>query len=142
MSLDLGSPASLPERRLTVSGCQALLQRHHEGRMSYQSGRGPRAVVVNYAVEQDCVLVRLPEYNELLQYSVDTETTLAVDEPCTPTGCAATVLVTGTARSCLPRSTALASLHEDWPDGVPTTVLRLPLTRLRGTEHWRSQSLD
>jgi len=110
--------------------------------MSYQSGRGPRAVVVNYAVEQDCVLVRLPEYNEALQYSLDTETTLAVDEPCTPAGCAATVLVTGTARPCLPRSTALACLHEDWPDGVPTTVVRLPLTRLRGTEHWLSQSLD
>jgi hypothetical protein len=140
MSLDLSSPASLSERRLSVSGCRALLDRHQEGRMSYQSGRGPRSVVVNYALDRDAVLVRLPDYNELLQYSRDAETTLAVDEPCTPSGCAATVLVTGTTHSCHPCPTALRALDEHWPDSVPTTVLRLPLTRVRGTEHWSVQS--
>jgi len=109
--------------------------------MSYQSGRGPRAVVVTYALDGDGVLVRLPSYNELLQYSLDVETTLEVDEVCSPSGCSATVLVTGKPHICCPRSTALHCL-EHWPHGVPTTVLRLPLTDVRGSEHPAPRPLD
>ncbi|MFL6064670.1 MAG: hypothetical protein ACJ72G_08375 [Friedmanniella sp.] len=134
MSLDLQAPSPVAERQLSLSGCCAVLDRHREGRMFYQSGRGPRAVVVTYALDGDGVLVRLPSYNELLQYSRDAETTLEVDEVCSPSGRSATVLVTGKPHICCPRSTALSCL-EHWPHGVPTTVLKLPLTDVRGSEH-------
>jgi hypothetical protein len=134
VSLDLQAPSPVAERRLSLSGCCAVLDRHREGRMFYQSGRGPRAVVVTYALDGDGVLVRLPSYNELLQYSRDAETTLEVDEVCSPSGRSATVLVTGRPHICCPRSTALNCL-EHWPHGVPTTVLKLPLTDVRGSEH-------
>ena len=40
-------------RRLSPHECKAWLCSHHEGRLGYQSGKGPRSVVVSYSVAED-----------------------------------------------------------------------------------------
>ena len=53
-------------RRLSAHECKAWLCSHHEGRLGYQSGRGHRSVVVSYAIADDQILVRLPDYNDIV----------------------------------------------------------------------------
>ena len=66
-------------RRLSPHECKAWLCSHHEGRLGYQSGRGHRSVVVSYAVAGDQILVRLPDYNDIVHYAPGAEVSLDVD---------------------------------------------------------------
>ena len=66
-------------RRLSVHECKAWICSHHEGRFGYQSGRGHRSVVVSYAVAGDQILVRLPDYNDIVHYAPGSEVSLDVD---------------------------------------------------------------
>ena len=66
-------------RRLSPHECKAWLCSHHEGRFGYQSGRGHRSVVVSYAVAGDQILVRLPDYNDIVHYAPGAEVSLDVD---------------------------------------------------------------
>ena len=59
-------------RPLTTGECRRWLQEHHEGRLGYLSGRGPRSVVVSYAVADDEILMRVPDYNDIAQYAPGT----------------------------------------------------------------------
>ena len=71
VSLDLGTPQADTEvscRVLTDMECRSWISNHDEGLLGYQTGRGPRAVVVSYAVTDDQVVSRVPEYNEIGQY--------------------------------------------------------------------------
>src|SRR5881398_1992537 len=56
-------------RPLSALECRSWLADHQEGRLDYRTGRGPRSLVVRYAVRADAVLVRVPTYNDLLQYA-------------------------------------------------------------------------
>jgi hypothetical protein len=84
--------------------------------------------VVRYAVEADAVLVRVPTYNDLLQYAPGEPVTLEVEQRCAPDEFE-TVTVSGTARLLEPSVRVLA---EDWPRGLPTDVIAVPIQRIDG----------
>ncbi len=86
----------LATRRLSPPECRAWLSEHHEGRLGYLSGRGPRSVVVCYAMAGDRIMLRLPDYNDIVHYAPGSEISLAVDG--TGTTHRETVNVTGPPR--------------------------------------------
>jgi hypothetical protein len=123
-------------RRLSPHECKAWVCSHHEGRLGYQSGRGHRAVVVFYAVAGDQILVRLPDYNDIVRYAPGAEISLAVDGG-TPAAHRETVTVTGTAELAENTYRPLidqAAFEEDWPSDVRTSVICLPLNTVEGFE--------
>ena len=71
---------SLPARRLSLGECRDCLLRRHEGRLAYSTGRGPRSVVINYAVQDHEIVLRVPEFNEICQYAPGCEVCLVIDE--------------------------------------------------------------
>ena len=129
-------------RSLSLAECRRWLQQHHEGRLSYLSGRGPRSVVVSYAVAGDEVLVRVPDYNDIAQYAPGAEVTLAVDgvvEPNPPSSPEIEeVSVTGIAAQAdaahRPPQVDTVRFDESWPTGVKTSVVSLPMTQLTGVQ--------
>jgi hypothetical protein len=123
-------------RRLSPHECKAWVCSHHEGRLGYQSGRGHRSVVVFYAVAGDQILVRLPDYNDIVRYAPGAEISLAVDGG-TPAAHRETVTVTGTAELAANTHRPLidqAAFEEDWPSDVRTSVICLPLSTVEGFE--------
>jgi hypothetical protein len=114
--------------RLTSIECRSWLNSHHEGRLDYRTGRGPRSLVVRYAVVTDTVLVRVPTYNDLLQYAPGESVTLEVDDRLTGDRFE-TVAVTGTA-TLVEREPAV--LADDWPGDLPTRVIMVPIQTIEG----------
>ncbi len=123
-------------RRLSRTECRDWLTRHREGRLGYRSGRGPRSVVVSYAVAGEQIVVRLPDYNDIAHYAPGAEITLDVDsEPDERRSGPETVNVSGLAEQADPdEDLGEVDFAESWPDGVGTTVLLLPLTAVQGFE--------
>jgi hypothetical protein len=123
-----GRGAALIDRSLSAGECRSWLDGHTEGRIDYCTGRGPRSLVVRYVLEDDAVLVRVPTYNDLLQYAPGESVTLEVEERCAP-DTFEIVTVTGTAALVDPAVDALA---EDWPPELPTDVISVPIQRIDG----------
>ena len=123
----------LGSTRLSFLECRDWLVRHHEGRIDYRTGRGPRSLVVRYAVEADAVLVRVPTYNDLLQYAPGEAVTLEVEQRCAPDAFE-TVTVTGTACLLEPDGSGSCgrALADDWPRELPTDVIRVPIQQIDG----------
>ena len=48
-------------RRLSRGECRAWLAQHDEGRLGYRTGRGPRSLVIRYAVADDGEDLRIVE---------------------------------------------------------------------------------
>jgi hypothetical protein len=93
-------------------------------------------VVVSYAVAGDQVLVRLPDYNDIVHYAPGAEVSLDVDGG-TPAAHRETVTVTGTAELAASAQAPLidqAAFQEDWPSDVRTSVICLPLNTMEGFE--------
>jgi nitroimidazol reductase NimA-like FMN-containing flavoprotein (pyridoxamine 5'-phosphate oxidase superfamily) len=123
-------------RRLTPHECKAWLCSHHEGRLGYRSGKGPRSVVVSYAVAEDQIVLRLPDYNDIVHYAPGAEVSLDVDGG-TPAAHRETVVVTGQAaiaENDQERLIDQTALLEQWPPDVPTHVICVPLTAVEGFE--------
>ena len=87
------SPPDSDESSIVGPGVSVLVGWASSGTVGYLTGRGPRAVVVNYAVTDDQVVFRLPEYNEICQYAPGREITLNVSCVCASTR--TEVVVTG-----------------------------------------------
>ena len=118
-------------RRLSASECRRWVEQHHEGRLGYLSGRGPRSVVVSYTVVGDQIRVRVPDYNDIAQYAPGARVTLAVDGAAEDTSAIEEVSVTGTAGQGDRNDRAAgdtAPFDESWPAAVKTSVVTLPLT--------------
>src|SRR5690242_3298748 len=125
------------EVSLPPSECRRWLRHHHEGRLSYLSGRGPRSVVVSYAVADDMILVPIPDYNEIAQYAPETEIRLdvgefAADDNTRPAVEEVTVRGTARLRKSGPAGAVDELLGQTWPSSAKTSVLTLPLTRVEG----------
>ncbi len=124
-------------RSLSPVECRDRLQRRHEGRLSCLTGRGPRAVVIDYAVDGNDIVLRIPEYNDLAPYATSSEITLLVDVPGPPGSGPALVTVTGRAE-VVEHGEHIApgpkELAEVWPSGLQTWTLRLSLEHLEGYE--------
>ena len=123
------------QRRLSASECRRWVEQHHEGRLGYLSGRGPRSVVVSYTVVGDQIRVRVPDYNDIAQYAPGARVTLAVDRSAEDTSAIEEVSVTGTAGQGDRNDRApggIAPLDESWPAAVKTSVVTLPLEEMEG----------
>lgn len=125
-----------PARRLSRAECTDWLSSHREGRLGYTSGRGPRSVVVSYAMAGEHIVVRVPDYNDIAHYAPGAAVTFDVeDDQAEPAPRPETVSVSGTA-ALVDRPDELGGVDfaESWPDGVGTAVVSLPLTAVEGFE--------
>ena len=126
---------SHPARRLSPRECRYRLLRRHEGRLAYSTGRGPRCVVVNYAVHDDEIVLRVPEFNEICQYAPGREVCLVIDEIVGADGEWVEVTASGVAwvvDHCEHTSREGDDLDEVWPSGVTASTLRVAITELYG----------
>ena len=67
------------ERQLSPIECHAWLSSHHEGRLSYLSGRGSRSVVVLYTLADQGIVMRLPDYHDAAHYAPGAEVRFDVE---------------------------------------------------------------
>src|SRR5215213_4813803 len=126
-------------RGLSYGECRIWLDHHSEGQLGYIGGRGPRSVVVSYAVTDDQILFLVPAYNEITQYVPGKQVTFQVaGESSGPAPqCYDTVSVTGTANFlCLTQAPMVRRTNfvELWPPDITTSVICLPLAELEGSE--------
>jgi hypothetical protein len=92
-------------------------------------------VVVNYAVHDDEIVLRVPEFNEICQYAPGCEVCLVIDEMLGADGEWVEVTASGVASvvdHCEHTSTERDDLDEVWPSGVTTSTLRVPIAELHG----------
>jgi hypothetical protein len=92
--------------------------------------------VVSYAIAEDQILMRLPDYNDIVHYAPGCEVRLDVDGG-TPAAHRETVIVTGTAELAEDAQRPLidkAAFEEDWPSDVRTSVICLPVSAVEGFE--------
>ena len=129
-------------RALSAGECREWLARHHEGRLSYETGRGSRSVVVPYAITGDQVMLRLPAFNEIVQYAPGERVRLDVDGAAAQAGEFDAVSVTGTAQLAGARdarATHLTDFAESWPAGVNTSVICMPMLDIEGMKRHRER---
>jgi nitroimidazol reductase NimA-like FMN-containing flavoprotein (pyridoxamine 5'-phosphate oxidase superfamily) len=132
-------------RALSRSECRIWLDHHSEGQLAYISGRGPRSLVVSYAVTDDQIFFLVPAYNEITQYVPGKQVAFQVAGE--SSGPAPqyydTVSVTGTANfSCLRQAPMVRRTNfvEFWPPDVTTSVICLPMAELEGSETQRTRA--
>ena len=126
-------------RDMSYGECRTWLDHHSEGQLEYVGGRGPRSVVVSYAVTDDQILFLVPAYNEITQYVPGRQVTFQVaGESSGPAPWHHdTVSVTGTAsppRLAQARIVRKTNFVELWPPHVTTSVICLPMAELKGSE--------
>lgn len=114
---------------LTGAECRSWLGGRREGRLSYQTGRGERTVVVSFAVADDRLLFRVPEYSEIYQYARGRQIDMLVYDT-DPGGTSTRVVVTGV--GYLDENQA-GDPAEHWPSGVSTHLMCLDLADVHGT---------
>jgi hypothetical protein len=81
-------------------------------------------------------LLRLPDYNDIVQYAPGSEVSLDVDGG-TPAAHRETVVVTGRAALAGNRQEPLidqTAFLEEWPPDVHTSVICVPVTAIEGFE--------
>ena len=100
--------------------------------MSYQTGRGPRAVVLSYAFTDAAVVFLLPEYNEICQYAPGQQIAMRVSA-LTPDDNITEVVVTGIGHLPEARVADTVDHPEHWPPGVSTHMVCLDLVNLEGS---------
>jgi hypothetical protein len=91
-------------------------------------------VVVLYAVAEGQILMRLPDYNDIVHYAPGEQVTLEVAGAVTPSGDLGTVTVTGTAHLVGSEQLGIESdavFVEPWPAGVSTSIIGLPIEDVR-----------
>src|SRR5918996_4255268 len=126
-------------RDMSYGECRIWLEGHTEGQLGYIGGRGPRSVVVSYAVTDDQILFLVPAYNEITQYVPGKQVTFQVGGESSGPGPRYydTVSVTGTANvPCLEQTPIVRRTNfvELWPPDVTTSVICLPMAGLEGSE--------
>ena len=130
-----GPHSTEASRRLSHGECRDWLSSHREGRLGYQTGRGPQSVVVSYALADEQVVFQLPDYNDIVHYATGERVTLEVDGLAPAAGQFETVTVTGQAQRANTQdgpTIGRSHLAEQWPTGVSTTVICLAMTDVEG----------
>ncbi len=57
-----------PAEELDAATCREMLAQGHEGRVSYDSGRGHRAVQVHYDLSGDTIVFSTADYSDVAHY--------------------------------------------------------------------------
>ena len=127
--------ADARRRPLTEFECRSWIGGRHEGRLGHQTGRGTRAVVVNFAVTDGQLMFRLPEYNEICQYAQGRQITMSVGAVSTNEDTSTEVVVTGIGYLAEDQTRVAdhSDLAEAWPTGVSTHLLSLDLADVHGS---------
>ncbi len=147
------APDAREGRALSPGECREWLRGHHEGRLEYESGRGHRAVVVNYSVARDsaasleaagsangrgergstieAVYLQVPDFNEIAHYAPRSRVTLNVAGRAADGG-RDVVRVSGVAHEADPARTEVDAV-ELWPADVATRLIKITLDRVAGT---------
>lgn len=126
------APARPEARSLTRAECRAWIAGHDEARLRFDTGRGPRSVVVGYAVRADEVLLLLPEYHPATGYLLDAPVVLEVDGAA-PEGAWETVRASGVAYlGRTDESVPVRPYGASWPPGVAARTVHVPLDRVEG----------
>lgn len=127
------SPSAPVGRAMTAAECRSWLSSHGEGRLGYESGRGPRHVVVAYVLEGDDVVFRVTDFNEITQYAPGHRVDLTVSGR---DGETTRQRVTATGRATLRPDTRSAVLHQlsddPRPGGPSTVVIGVRLETIHG----------
>jgi len=125
-------PASEQPRHLSRAECEAWIAGHEEARLGFDTGCGHRSVVVGYAVQADEVVMLLPEYHPATGYVLGSTVTLEVEDSLAE-GSWESVRASGVA---YPGDVSeVDSVHPygaDWPPGIATHPVHVPLARLEG----------
>ena len=95
-------------------------------------------MVVNYAVTDDQVDVRLPEYNEICQYAPGRQIMLNVSCVCATTRIEVVVTGVGFVSDHQVDLLKCVDLVEEWPAGISTHLICLDLAVVEGTESGHS----
>jgi hypothetical protein len=122
-------------RKLSPDECMRLLAGHNEGRLEYLGGRGPRGVMVRYALSEGEVEFRVADYNDIVHYARGESVVLVVEGRASAESAQHTIHVSGVAKVSSTGATTPdeeAQLDEAWPPGVVTTLLRLQITSVTG----------
>ena len=128
---DAAAEAERP-RLLSAQECWSRLRRLREGRLGYLSGRGPRHVVIPYAVRDRAVVLRLPGYHEAAQYVTGSPVTFDVVER-VGSGTAERVRVAGRARLGEPDPGVVEALpDEHWPANLRSWLVWLDVDEVSG----------
>ncbi len=126
-----GRPQPEP-RSLTRAECRAWIAGHDEARLRFDTGRGPRSMVVGYAVRADEVLLLLPEYHPATGYLLDAPVVLEV-EGAGDEGTWESVRASGVAYGGpAGESVSVRPYGASWPSGVATHTVHVPLDRVEG----------
>ncbi len=94
-------------------------------------------MVVSYAVTERHIMFRLPDYNDIVHYAPGERVTLEVEGRQAPVQAFESVSVTGEAQLASRDDPAVlqeAHFEEQWPAGVRTSVICLPITEMVGFE--------
>lgn len=122
----------LPSRRLSAQECWSQLDTQREGRLGYLSGRGPRHVVLSYAVVGDELVVRVPAYNEATQYADGAAITFDVAARDAEDD-AERIEVVGRGRLAGPDDDVRGALpDEHWPADLSRRLIWLQVDTVRG----------
>ena len=126
-------PSSPPRpRQLTRAECRAWVADHDEARLGFDTGRGPRSVVVGYSLRGDEVVLVLPEYHPATGYVDGAAVPLEVEGP-TAGGSWELVRALGVAyRGTASEAGAVRPYGAAWPSGVAAHTVHIPLARLEG----------
>lgn len=124
--------ASPQQRGLSPSECRHRLAQHAVARLGFETGRGPRSVVVGYdvAVEGDAdeVLLLLPEYHPATGYVVGAPVTIEVEDR--TDGGWEVVRATGIAYLGTDGPSRTRPYGALWPAGVATHEVHVPIARV------------
>lgn len=122
-----GSP-----RLLSAQECWAELREHAEGRLGYLTGRGPRHVVLPYAIRDAELVVRVPAYNEAAQFAGGSRVTFEVSAQLDG-WTAERIEVVGHARLEVPGGEVLDALPEEhWPVDLRSWLVYLDVDSVCG----------
>lgn len=131
------SPKSPPTaaQQLDPTRCRELLARKHEGRIGYDSGRGHRAVAVNYATAADSIIISAPAYSEIGRYATGTQVSFDLEELDDKAHGVWEVRVSGLAEAIADEAIhdlGVEAPPETWPVGVPAVSLRIAVSEISG----------
>jgi uncharacterized protein len=106
--------------------CLELLAQHQVGRVAYCDDLGPVVVPVNYALDQDTILIQLSPYSTLAARLRTAAASFQIDQFDDYTETGWSVLVRGDARYADPDDVAVASARpHTWAEGQRTLHVRI-----------------
>ncbi len=123
-----------PAEKLDAATCRHLLAQEHEGRVSYDSGRGHRAVQVHYDLSGDTIVFSTADYSDVARYVPGQHVAFDLESISDDEQGRWKIHLTGVAEP-VPPGDDLDIGHdpEKWPDAVQAMSVRVQVDHISGT---------